>query len=188
MKLRIEFLFACVLSLVAALSACQEPIAPTKVIRYAHSGWDTLEIAEGWSIQTPDGFRIVPGQGIDSYMGHIVREEDSLVLMFDICANDLVDLGQYESCNEQFLYRQILNSKKSDEEYFHAGTQCLVKIDTINGRFASVVYPGPLTSGVVAVGFRECDCSVGIYGYSQNKEQEILLLEMFRTIDRKINE
>lgn len=160
------------------LSACSEPVPQAK---YTHPGWDTLYL-HGWSIQTPAGFEVRHNMGINPEPGHILSINDSIDIHFDVWDEFVTD---YEDCNNDMLTENIESSLEWCEEFYHAGTEHTVWMDTVNGRYAVLSRPIKTGHGTLSIHFTECHHSLAMSISDLTKEEEELVLEMFATIDWK---
>lgn len=149
--------------------SCDRPTVPQA--KYSHPGWDTLVFA-GWTMQAPAGFEVKPA-------GHIISENDGLDIHFDVWNEAGAD---YNECNDDLLTENIESSLDWCEEFYAAGSQHDVWLDTINGHYAVLSRPKTTGSGTLSVHFSDCHHSLAMSALNLSKGQEELVLEMFATI------
>jgi hypothetical protein len=164
----------------ASLSSCGEK-QPARQQPYVHAGWNTLGIGD-WTIQAPDGFVVEFKPGTVSEPGNLVSEKHGIEIHFDMWNEPDAN---HEDCDEDMLIENIDLTLASSEEFYAADIEHSVWLDTINGRYAVLTRPLKTGNGTVSVHFNECHRSLAMSVQHLTKEQEELVLEMFRTIDRK---
>lgn len=158
---------------------CTGAGSPSQV-KYSHAGWDTLDLG-GWTIQAPPGYEVKFLQGVDSDPGNITSQIDSVQIEFDVCPEFTT---KDQDCNNDVLAKKASNNLKWCQDFYHAGTEHLVWVDTVNGRYVVMTKPVKTGHGTTSIHFSECGSSMGMTAVDLNLEQEKIVLEMFATIDK----
>lgn len=160
------------------INSCGEPVAPEK---YSHPGWNTL-VFEGWSIQAPEGFKLLLNGKSDSESATIISAKDSFEIHINVWKEPDAD---YEDCADDELEQNHESSIDWCEEFYHAGSEHTVWTKTVNGRYAVLTRPITAGTGTVSIHFSDCHHSLAMSAVDLTKEQEEVVLEMFATIDWK---
>lgn len=177
MQVRTSFFLIVALSALL-FSGCGNKSASVEA--YVHPGWDTLSFGD-WTMQAPEGFAVQFSEGADS-AGVIVYDHDDLQIKFDTWGE--TDAPDVE-CTDSDLYDKMESNLEWSEEFYSVGNPHDVWEDKINGRYVVLTKPQITGYGTVGVYFSECHHSLAVQANNLTKEQEALVLEMFRTIDWK---
>lgn len=140
-----------------------------------------ITINGGWNLRIPDYFTCKGYHNIDSYMGTISSEKDSIKLKFDII-NGIVGLdcsleAQTKTCKNILKFEMIV--KPNDILNISR-----VYIDTIHNRIAVIVVPQSVGKGETKIHISDCLSGSDLFMAANdlNAEQQKLVLDIFQTI------
>ena len=153
-----------------------------------HPDWVTLNLPNGWQLQTPSNFKAKAVQGIDSEPGYIYSKTDSIVLEFDS------GFGPFPNDDCDFS-KQVDEAKKDIVSGFYKDFYKVPKIhkaylDTIDNKVATFVLPTQTGKGTVGISISDCKSGywLGITGQNLNGKREKLVIDILKTLELKNNE
>lgn len=146
--------------------------------------WITYQLDKYWKFDAPKGAKIIYEQGVDSTPGSIIlTKNDTIFLAFDsgfeMSIRDTI-------CN---LGSETLRSKKAitrkDYKYLDKpDTLHQARIDTINGRIATIIKPAKAGAGITRISISDCNSHLwlGISGKDLPADKQELVLKIYNSI------
>lgn len=150
------------------------------------STWIEYKLDDYWVFNAPKGTKIIYLKGIDSTPGNIVLTmNDSVNLQFDsglemTLSDTVCNLGS-DAVRAKFKIAQGLY--KSD-------TIHQAKIDTVNGKIATIITPVNTGRGWTEIHISDCESDrwLGIYGKDIPSDKQELVLKIYNSIQHKASE
>jgi hypothetical protein len=146
------------------------------------SDWKELRLKSNWTLSIPERFDEINKQGVDSQPGEILSETDSITLQYD----SGYDLYSKDTCDVNF---QIKRANKKIQLYDSLYRGQKITIDTINDRISILVTPVKNSKGIMKLSIRDCESGawLSLMTKVSNDRQELLIREIFNTVDYKID-
>ena len=149
--------------------------------------WITYRLDKHWVFDAPKGAKIIYQQGIDSTPGNIVlTANDSVILEFDS--------GFEMSFRDTFcnLGSEAVHAKwritRGDYKYLDKpDTLHQARIDTVNGKIATIITPLKSGSGTTEIHISDCESNLwlAVYGANIPPDKQELVLDIYRSIRQK---
>ena len=149
------------------------------------SKWITYTLDNKWAFTAPKGAKIIYLKGVDSVPGNIVLPEDSVRLEFDsgfeTSAIDTVcDLGS------QAVYAKRDIARGSYKYLDKPDTLHNARVDTVNGKIATVITPMKIGRGTTRISISDCKSYtwIGLYGKNIPANKQELVLTIYKSLQQ----